>query len=90
MLNLISLCTILLYILYIYLLIKLLLNVKRVSLAVNDFESFILYISDFTVDHLLKLIKLLDDVLLALVKGILDLGQVDFGIKLASQVILSL
>ena len=90
MFNLISLCTILLYILYIYLLIKLLLNVKRVSLAVNDFESFILYISDFIVDHLLKLIKLLDDVLLALVKGILDLSQVDFGIKLASQVILSL
>ena len=74
LLNCISLSAIFLHILNVNFLIKLLLHVKRVGLAVDDFECLLLRIADFTLDHLLELVKLFHNVCLTFVECGLNLA----------------
>ena len=69
LLNCVPLCTIFFNILYVNFLVELLLHVKRVGLAIDDFKSLLLRVSDLTLNHFFKLVKLLHNVCLAFVKS---------------------
>ena len=70
--------------------IELLLHVHRIGFSVNDLECLVLALADFLLDDLLKLVKLLDNVLLAVAQRILYFVQLHLVFELSNEVCLSL
>ena len=74
-------------ILKVYLLVQLLLHVQTISFQVKHFECLVLRLIDLFIDYYFELVKLFDDVGLALIEGILHLLKVDLGVQLTAQVV---
>ena len=85
-----SLSTAFLHVLQVNFLVKLLLDVERVSLAVHHFECVHLRSAYLLLHHLFEIVKLAHNVILALVEGILNFFKVYFAIELPGQVLLGL
>ena len=70
--------------------VKLLLHVKAIGFKIKHFKCLLLRLVDLLIDKVLEVVKLLDNVSLALIKCTLYLLQINFSVKLTTQVMLRL